>query len=757
MKRNKSMFLKTFMGVCCIAFTVMFTMTAICFWILQREMSKEYQRLTDFTLSNADVVFCQYMNETENMVKNWYYSRDGVECRTVENYEIVEHMRFVNSAQQTMQNIPYIQSLYLYNKNRECTAAIGSRSAAYVESLEVLLMERLRGQEGLGYYFSLDTQDRYGAGGQIPLLSVYYQEAPVGGRYYAGTVAVVLDCVVLGRSIFSQINAEQYVLSILDATGRVIVSSRPENCGQDWTARIDGQKDVGSERLAEDHAWRYTMISSEKQGFYLIAQTKKELFPEGISAFSGFLFVGLCLLSLVIVILTTIVCNLLYKPFYDMISDLKKTGGVGAAPGKEMLQKEKSRKEETELQFLRNFYLQMSERISVLHEKAEEDFFVKNLLLKNEHSGIQSILISNGIVYAGKGYYLILVYLSDTEETDHIGMKEYDKRRQLVSSLYLASLKDTGKCIGFELGLRRLLLIVSETEEGQIEEQELFEALESAHRTTREITGKGLITLVSERISDGEETCVLVYQILDDSLRIQQLTGNENVLLRKNKEQMIYPRRLEREILQAARKRDLQKYLALIGRFLEEGRQCTYHTFLCWLTALCGEIISGNPAFLLKEPERSGLLEHYREQLGQMQSRREVDMWFGKLYQQAVPDSVKVDSFSTTAVMEQAVDYIRYHYDDTNLNVGMLAEKFHISAAYFGRLFRDFAGVSVSEYLTKLRLENACLLLTQNPKMEIAQVGERVGFPNPSYFTTIFKKTYGISPSKFRSCYLASQ
>ena len=100
--------------------------------------------------------------------------------------------------------------------------------------------------------------------------------------------------------------------------------------------------------------------------------------------------------------------------------------------------------------------------------------------------------------------------------------------------------------------------------------------------------------------------------------------------------------------------------------------------------------------------------------------------------------------------MERAMDQIRKHYDNADLNVNMLADILGISAAYFGKLFKEFAGCSMVEYLKKVRMEKAYQALLSSPEKSVAQVAKESGFGNPTYFATLFKKQYGVSPSKLK-------
>lgn len=84
-----------------------------------------------------------------------------------------------------------------------------------------------------------------------------------------------------------------------------------------------------------------------------------------------------------------------------------------------------------------------------------------------------------------------------------------------------------------------------------------------------------------------------------------------------------------------------------------------------------------------------------------------------------------------------------------DLSLGFFAKKFHITEAYFSRLFHKQAGVTFKQYLTSLRLEYARQLLEEN-KIPIIDVGYECGFNTPSQFYRAFKRAYKTAPSAYR-------
>ncbi len=95
-------------------------------------------------------------------------------------------------------------------------------------------------------------------------------------------------------------------------------------------------------------------------------------------------------------------------------------------------------------------------------------------------------------------------------------------------------------------------------------------------------------------------------------------------------------------------------------------------------------------------------------------------------------------------------NYILNHYkEDIKLNA--IASTMHYSSSYLTKVFSQEYGCSPSKYLISVRIQNAQQLLKHNSDLNIKQIGEAVGYPEPGYFSRVFKKQTGQSPLEYRS------
>lgn len=98
--------------------------------------------------------------------------------------------------------------------------------------------------------------------------------------------------------------------------------------------------------------------------------------------------------------------------------------------------------------------------------------------------------------------------------------------------------------------------------------------------------------------------------------------------------------------------------------------------------------------------------------------------------------------------MDSAVRYFHENYHKP-ISIEEFATEHHMSVSWFIRNFKEYTESTPAQYLLSLRISNAQTLL-ETTNYNVTEIAEIVGYDNPLYFSRIFKKQSGMSPSEFR-------
>lgn len=100
-------------------------------------------------------------------------------------------------------------------------------------------------------------------------------------------------------------------------------------------------------------------------------------------------------------------------------------------------------------------------------------------------------------------------------------------------------------------------------------------------------------------------------------------------------------------------------------------------------------------------------------------------------------------------LIESIRQLVKARYNDPNLSLDAIADQVRYSSGYVSKLFKQETGQSFNDCLNEVRLGEAVRLLTTTGDAA-STISEKVGFGSSTYFFTLFKKTYGITPAQYR-------
>ncbi|OXS53032.1 hypothetical protein B1A99_31205 [Cohnella sp. CIP 111063] len=125
-----------------------------------------------------------------------------------------------------------------------------------------------------------------------------------------------------------------------------------------------------------------------------------------------------------------------------------------------------------------------------------------------------------------------------------------------------------------------------------------------------------------------------------------------------------------------------------------------------------------------------------------------AESWIVDLYLKAIEYMALHRQTKSGKIAQTAKELIDEQYRDPELKVETLAQQVYINPSYLRGVFKKTHGITVTDYITQKRMEEAKALLLEG-RIKLADIAEQVGYNDPAYFSRAFKKYYGASPRDF--------
>ena len=107
--------------------------------------------------------------------------------------------------------------------------------------------------------------------------------------------------------------------------------------------------------------------------------------------------------------------------------------------------------------------------------------------------------------------------------------------------------------------------------------------------------------------------------------------------------------------------------------------------------------------------------------------------------------------FEPSDTVSEITEYVGRHYPE-KISLTELSKRYNYSLSHISRKFAAETGTGFSDYVQRIRMENACRML-ENGDMKISEVAQRCGYENLKFFNSLFKQTLGMTPREFKKLY----
>ncbi|GIP17717.1 AraC family transcriptional regulator [Paenibacillus montaniterrae] len=135
------------------------------------------------------------------------------------------------------------------------------------------------------------------------------------------------------------------------------------------------------------------------------------------------------------------------------------------------------------------------------------------------------------------------------------------------------------------------------------------------------------------------------------------------------------------------------------------------------------------------------------DQIKELETLADMKLWFIEVYEELI-GKLRSGYASDQGAVPKVIAYIEQHYTQ-ELSLQILSQHVHLSKNYLANLFKKETGEGVIDYINKVRLERAKALL-RSTEMKSSEICVMVGVQDSKYFSKLFKKMEGMTPSEYR-------
>ncbi|BFT70688.1 helix-turn-helix domain-containing protein [Paenibacillus sp. P36] len=395
-------------------------------------------------------------------------------------------------------------------------------------------------------------------------------------------------------------------------------------------------------------------------------------------------------------------------------------------------------------------------------------------LLKGRLDGpipLQESLNSHQIELLSEDFAVLLFFMEAPEEVNisisSIGPYEKSRLAQFILTNVVEELVGMRGHRGYVAEVDDMLACIvnfsSEEEEGRL--QQLVSISVEAQQFLLE-RYRMKLTLSISRAHSTIPGIAAAYQEAMDAMEYKLVLGKQKIIAYEQlrKEPMTgyyYPLQIEQRLMNFIKIGDLAHAREVLDEVVDRNYGNSSMTSVTLVRCLMFDLISTMMKTIheLGEVDESFLAKHpnWMETMASSDTVKEMVEQLNRLLEDVCAyTGAKLDvsiskgrAESLRELINKVNVYVETHYQDMDLNVGMLGDQFQLKASYLSKLYKEQTGEGLLDYINRVRVEQAKALLgfTVQP---IVDIGKLVGFNEAATFIRVFKKFEGITPGKFR-------
>lgn len=566
-------------------------------------------------------------------------------------------------------------------------------------------------------------------------LCVFLTERSSMGAHPQRGIIYSLDLSAMEKKLIAQ-NAEDSVLLVFTSDGQSVINGKlPAQARQQIWNLINDQTctSQSAELILNGSKYLCNSIYNESTDLYFVMVQNYHILQAQISEIRGAAFLSVILSLFTALILAVFLANKLYYPLQDFFSKI--SSGPEILPGNDDYSKHQaeitSEKIISQIHMMSRQY-HSDKVLRFLGEKQSSGTDIPSILKLQDRNEHCIFLLYWTELHVLEGDFP--GYICSILEKYHSGCK-------------ISTFADhRSPCL--------LVLIKEPQKIGALTDRErLLQMLDAECRQMAEMTRLKIFYAVSSLISEEKDlhTNFRELQTLQKYHLLGQSRTGMTAEMYEDRKICDIPKKFFEKFLDDIKKGKTEEAIAQIP-LLTDALSCyEIEKVMPALSDLCVQVeqcIFG--CELTGKQRQEHYLDHYVK-ITSLYDRRDLENYLRHLTEEICFENSVFQEKTLRMNMLDAVSYIQEHYRDEDICVELVAEQFHISVSYFSKLFNEYVGMTFPEFINDLRLRYAKEMLRANPDINIKKVAEICGFSTTSYFSSQFKRKFGISPSAARN------
>jgi AraC-like DNA-binding protein len=756
-KKDRSILLKSFLLNSALATVIVIALVLSIFFWLQRRSLEDINSSTRLMLNNMKYKTDELFKGTNALAYQLFKNNNCTELMMSRERDVSNEQRISVMIDNIMISTPYLQSVYICNAKKVLMRK--DRGSYYDAETDGQIFDLIYAS---GILAPIQRIVPVAKGENLNLFSIIYQEAYPNNKSMDSAVIVNINAEKMYRYISSLSASGDSSTFVINSKGDMLAGADKSM----FAKNLSGEEYIDT-ILQDPSPEGVYYITVDKEKFavnFVRSQDNKMIFisvdpyrtiTAKLNRSKDFILI-VCLLVLLILLISYFLLTLrIFRPVTQIINNIK------ANSGRLGLSAENPR---DEFRYISQTLAGVMDYINILDKREKDNVYIlrNNFIwsLLNERENQPSYVELEKEFAAHKidfdpGQPFAVVVLRIDDYKSYIRSNSAKSKNLLLFSIGNIACELLGEIYSsyaFETDSDHEILLVN-VAATQIREFE--EEIAQYLKTVGENVEKFLNTTITAGVSDVSEEAGQIGVLYRQALvytNYRLIHGPGGLFTRGtipgpggascDKEL--------KDVVQAVKDGSRAAFSESFGRLLEKMQLYNYERVVKLFTDLYAEImkVPGNLKLNAGMNGDMDIIGVFRTISG-MENPTELRGFFEELFERVSGQVTSANQLGAKDLIQDAIRYIEANYRDTQISGNSVAKHLGLSPQYFSKVFTDNTGCGFPEYLNRVRLEKARELLL-NSDRNAFEIGEMVGYTNRSYFSTLFKKEYGVSPSKYR-------